>query len=150
MLIIVSKVKNCPYDNLMAQVNSYKLTNTDFDPTEHKIDDFMVDAYMVYVKYNSVVDKIDDVFEMIKKDTSNDMLSGLLKLFGVDNIDDNDIKKELDTISTTFEDLLLNCDFEGVQIRGIQKNFLKDKLKEAIENEEYMLCAKLRDKINSI
>jgi len=127
----------CPYENLFDQVNTYKMNGTRFNPKIHKIDDFMVDAYKIYDKFSLIEDKIGQVLDM----------TGLGKFFG---FSEEKLKKELQTISTTFEELMINCDFEGVQIRGIQKNFLKDILKTAAENENYEFCAILRDKINNI
>jgi len=129
--------KECPYENLLSQVDTYKMNGTPFKPKYHKIDDFMVDAYRIYDRYSSIEDKIGEVLEM----------TGLGKFFG---FNEDKIKEELLKISTTVEELLMNCEFEGVQIRGIQKNFLKDKLNVAIENEEYELCAKLKSKIDKI
>lgn len=127
----------CPYENLLSQVDTYKMNGTPFNPKFHKIDDFMVDAYKVYDRYLTIEDKIGEILDM----------TGLGKIFG---FDEEKIKKEFATISTTFEDLMIHCEFEGVQIRGIQKNFLKDVLKKAVEDENYELCAILRDKINNI
>lgn len=129
--------KECPYENLLSQIDTYMMNGTPFKPKYHKIDDFMVDAYKIYDRYSSIEDKIGQVLEM----------SGLGKLFG---FNEEKIKEELLKISTTVEELLMNCDFDGVQIRGIQKNFLKDALKKAIEDENYERCVILRDKINNI
>lgn len=152
------KGKECPYYNLLEQINSYKLTNTDFDPLAHKIDDFMVDAYMVYEKYNQMVDKVDEILELIKSDKMDAIFSNMLKMFDINKVNDDDIKKEIEIISNTFEDLMFNFDYEGVHIRGIQKNFLQDKMTEAIENEDYEFCQEmlqrfpqiLKDKINNL
>jgi len=132
-----TKGKVCPYENLFEQVTTYKMNGTQFNPKIHKIDDFMVDAYKIYDKFSSIEDKVAQVLEM----------TGLGKFFG---FNEEKIKKELQTISETFEDLMINCEFDGVQIRGIQKNFLKDILKNAADDEKYEFCAKLRDKINNI
>jgi len=127
--------KEFPYANLLSQVETYKMNGTTFKPKYHKIGDFMVDAYKIYDRYLSIEDKLTDMLSV----------TGLGKMF-----DEKKIKEEFMTISTTFEDLMVCCDFEGVQICGIQKNFLKDKLNVAIENEEYEKCVYLRDKINNI
>ena len=130
-----SKGKTFPYSNLLSQVETYKMNGTTFKPKFHKIGDFMVDAYTVYDRYLSIEDKLTDMLSM----------TGLGEVFNEEKI-----KEELMAISNTFEVLMINCDFEGVQIRGIQKNFLKDKLEEAIEIEEYELCAVLKKKIDNI
>jgi len=129
--------KTCPYENLLEQVDTYKMNGTLFNPKIHKIDDFMVDAYRIYDKFSEVEDKIGEVLDM----------SNLGKFFG---LDEKKIRKELQIISKTFEDLMINCDFEGVEIRGIQKNFLKDIMKNAVEEENYEFCGILKTKINNI
>ena len=127
--------KDNPYGNLLSQVDSYKKTDTPFDPKFHNIDDFMVDAYRLYEKYMTIEDKLTDVMQNL----------GFGKM-----IDPETIEKEFHRITSTFEEIIMNCDFEGVQIRGIQKNFLGDKMKDAVDEENYELAAKLRDKIKSI
>lgn len=140
--------KTYPYENLLEQVNSYKLLKTPFDTKIHNIDDFMVDAYVVYDKYHKIQKQnIDSVIDLI---SSNDSFKDLLKLFKMDGLDVDAVKDQLKLYIDTFEKLMINCDFEGVQIRGIQKNFLNDKMSDAISDEDYELCAFLRDKINSI
>ncbi len=127
--------KQCPYDNLLSQVDTYKMNGTPFRPKLHKIDDFMVDAYKIYDRYLNIENDISAVLSM----------SVFGKMFNEEKI-----RKEFTTISNTFEELIMNCDFEGVQIRGIQKNLLIDKLKNAIDNEEYELCSKLKNKIDKL
>jgi len=129
--------KEWKYNNLLEQVDTYKLNNTPFNPNIHNIDDFMVEAYKVYDKYLLIKDKIDEA----------------LQITGLSNnpfFTKEKIKKEFDIIMNTVEQILINCNFKGVQIRGIQKNFLNDKLKESIEQENYELCAILKEKIDNL
>ena len=134
------KNKDCPYENLLSQVESYKITNTPFDPKIHNIDNFMVDAYQVYDRYMSIEDKLEEILEE----------NPLTKMFGAMGIDMDFMEEQFHMITRTFEEIIQNCDFEGVQIRGIQKNFLKDLMKRAVGDENYELAAELRDKIKSI
>ena len=135
------KEESFPYIQLLSQVETYRLTNTKFDPSIHKIDDFMVDAYQIYEQYQSVEDILDENLHLIVQSLGNfSQMPGL---------GEEDIKREFKTITTTFEALMINCEFEGVQIRGIQNNFLKDVMKEAIEDENYELCAKLKKKLDT-
>ena len=127
--------QKCPYTNLLSQVESYRLKNTPFDLSIHNIDDFMVDAYKLYIKYISIEDKISSFSDISEK------------MFGVN---ETSLRKEFKRITGTFEDIIQHCDFEGVQIKGIQKNFLNDLLNKAIEVEDYEKAAELRDKMNSI
>lgn len=134
------KDKECPYENLLSQVESYKITNTPFDPKIHNIDNFMVDAYKVYDRYMSIEDKLDEIMEV----------NPLSKMFDAMGIDMDFMEQQFHEIIRTFEEIIQNCEFEGVHIKGIQKNFLKDLMKRAVEDEDYELAAVLRDKIKSI
>jgi len=132
--------ENNPYEQLMSQVETYKMNHTPFDPSIHKIDDFMVDAYRIYDRYVSIEDKLSDKIE--------DMLgSTFLNMFGIDK---DKIKEEFEKYKTTFNDIIDNCDFEDPQIRGIQKNILIEKMNKAADKENYELAAKFRDKIKKI
>ena len=44
---------------------------------------------------------------------------------------------------------MLDCEFSYCEISGIQKNYLNDMLNEAIENEDYEIAAKVRDRIKN-
>jgi hypothetical protein len=61
-----------------------------------------------------------------------------------------EVRKELSKFLQAFDDIMIDCDFEGVQIKGIQKNFLNDKLQEFVEVENYEKAAEIRDKIKKI
>lgn len=135
------KKKDFPYDNLKSQIETYQMTKTPFDPNIHNIDDFMVDAYSIYDRYMSIEGELGNILGSL----------GMEKL-GIDFLDLNEdkIREEFDKITGTFEDIIINCDFESPQIKGIQINFLKDKMKDAIVDENYELCAKLKNKIEKI
>lgn len=132
----LAKGKEMPYSQLLSQVETYKMNNTKFDTTIHKIDDFMVDAYRVYAKFANIEDRISEMSEIFK--------------IGKIYIDNDKLKEGFSNIKSGFEELIIHCNFEGAQIRGIQKNFLKEKLKVVIKNEEYEFAAYLRDKIKTI
>jgi hypothetical protein len=123
-----------PYDNLFSQVETYQMNGTPFDPAIHNIDDFMVSAYGLYDRYLNAEDKIAEVIDKL----------GFSKNFGIDG---DLIKKEFNNLIVTFDGIIENCNFESVEIKGIQINLLKDKLKIAIEDENYELAAILRDKL---
>lgn len=134
--------KKSPYENLLEQVETYKLKNTPLDTDIHNIDDLMVDAYILYEKIKS---KEEEIINM----SDHFIYSNINNLFGFE-IDINEVQKELGKLTDAFDYIMMECDFEGVQIKGIQKNFLNDKLKELVESEEYEKAAKIRDKINNI
>ncbi len=130
-----------PYTQLMNQVESYKMNNTPFDPTIHKIDDFMVDAYKIYARYISIEGELGDKLKEILES------SELLNIF---EFDEDKLKEEFEKITSTFEDIIDNCDFDRPEIRGIQKNLLLERMNTAAEEENYELAAILRDKINKV
>lgn len=132
--------KKSPYENLLEQVETYKLKNTPLDINIHNIDDLMVDAYMLYEKIKS---RQDELLNM-----SENLYAGLTN-FGF-KIDMEEVRKELSKFLQAFDDIMIDCDFEGVQIKGIQKNFLNDKLQEFVEVENYEKAAEIRDKIKKI
>jgi hypothetical protein len=138
--IISGKVS--PYENLLSQVSTYQRNGTNFDPKLHKIDDFMVDAYKIYYKYLDVEDKLDEIIGDVD---DGSLIGGFLGSF-----DSDMIKQEFKKIILTFEEIILNCEFENAQIRGIQKNFLISKMNNVASEENYELAAKLRDKIKKI
>ena len=130
-----------PYTQLMDQVESYKMNNTPFDPTIHKIDDFMVDAYKIYDRYTAIEGELGDKLKEILAS------SELLNIF---DFDEEKIKEEFEKVTSTFEDIINNCNFDRPEIRGIQKNILLENMNVAVAVEDYELAAILRDKINNI
>ena len=47
------------------------------------------------------------------------------------------------------DSIILNCEFSYCEISGIQKNYLNDMLNESVENENYEIAAKVRDRIKN-
>lgn len=127
------------YENLFEQVETYRLSGTVFDTDIHNIDELMVDAYKLYAEIKELKE-IDSL--------PQEIFSGLAN-FGIKmNLDD--VQMVSHNFISIFDEIMINCTFEGVQIRGIQKNFLGDKLNDAISDEEFEKAAYIRDKIKSI
>lgn len=147
-LIIINWVKTMiefegkifPYQNLYDQAETYKLKNTPLDTQIHHIDDFMVDAFKVYLKMK----KTQDIFEeSLEYNSIFEMFEKIFK-----------IKKEAFIEHTRkyqriCEDLMLNYKYEEPEIRAIQIGFLTEKMNEFALNEEYEKAAELRDYIKN-
>ena len=103
------------YQNLVDQAETYKMKNTPLDIEIHPIDNLMIDAFHIYHKLKETEDKVKDVMDNVQ-----------LPFF----IDREMLMNETKKYERIFEDLMENCKFEDPEIRGIQKGFLGDKMKE--------------------
>lgn len=129
--LILNK-KNFNYENLLQQAETYKLKNTPLDINIHYIDDLMIDAFRVY---SAVKETKDTVKEFMKN----------YELFNKD-----EMILQVQKYEEIYEDLLENYKYEDPEIRGIQKGFLSEKMKECVIVENYEHAAKIRDIINQI
>ena len=119
------------YDNLLDQAETYRLKNTPLDTTIHPIDGLMIDAFKIYHKLKETEDKVNEVLDNVN-----------LPFFSKDAMI-NETKK----YEKVFEDLLENYKYDDPEIRGIQKGFLGEKMKEYIAVEDYENAARVRDMI---
>jgi excinuclease UvrABC helicase subunit UvrB len=133
--IIEFEGKNFPYQNLYDQAETYKLKNTPLDTQIHHIDEFMIDAFKVYIKMK----KTEVEFEKLLDDIPF-IPFGIKKESFIDHV------KKYQTIC---EDLMLNYKYEDPEIRAIQIGFLTEKMNEFAINEEYEKAAELRDYIKT-
>ncbi len=166
------------YQNLMDQTDTYMLSKTPMDITIHKIDDFMVDVYRTYINIESIIHKSKGVYEDEHEDEqedeqaddekNEDFIKYLIhKSKGVyedEQEDDGEnedfikyfqkgvksIIKIFTKLKIIFDDIMLNYEFTETEIRGIQKNYLNDMIKENIEVENYETAGLIRDKIKTI
>jgi excinuclease UvrABC helicase subunit UvrB len=141
-LIIINWVKTTiefegkcfPYQNLYDQAETYKFKNTPLDTQIHHIDEFMVDAFKVYLKMKKTQSDFEELLDRVS------IPSGIKKESIIDHV------KKYQTIC---EDLMLNYKYEDPEIRAIQIGFLTEKMNEFALNEEYEKAAELRDYIKT-
>ena len=126
--------KKFNYDNLIEQANTYRLKNTPLDTRIHQIDDLMIDAFLVYQKLKETEEKVNELFQHIE-----------IPFFNKDLM-----KNETDKYSRIVEDLIENYKYEDPEIRGIQRGFLEERMKEYIADEDYENAAKVRDMIKEL
>lgn len=120
------------YQNLKDQIETYQLSNTNFDITIHKIDDFMVEVYRTMCNFETIVDY------------------GFKEINEIDEFC-NTIQKDYLKIKKFFKNIMLNYDFEETEIRSIQKNYLQyEMLKETVNDENYETSAIIRDKVKTL
>ena len=120
------------YEDISQQVESYYLTKTPFNTKIHKIDKFMVDVYKVY---QSILDSEQRVIQFVD---NFDFINEEMR---------KEIKKAVTKFKRIFDDMMVYYKYEEPEIRGIQKNYLKEKLDELVSDEEYEKAADIRDKI---
>lgn len=140
-----SDLKPFKFQNLKDQIDTYKLTNTQFDTTYHKIDEFLVEVYRTMCDMSDLVHSIDELpYDEYDEDGEMaDYLSFMKK-------GSKKIYQHYTKMKVIFNHIMLHHDFIEVEIRGIQYNYLKeDMLKEAIDCEDFEECAQIRDKINN-
>ena len=129
---LILNQKNFNYENLLDQAQTYKLKNTPLDISIHYIDDLMIDAFRVYSTLKETKEIVKDFMKNYELFNKEDMIS------------------EVQKYEEIYEDLLENYKYEDPEVRGIQKGFLSEKLKEYIAVEDYENAAKVRDIINEI
>ena len=134
---------------LMEQAQTYKLSNTPLNTNIHKIDGFMVDVYRVYDRLVKLESKIESAY-----DTIFPMLSGMggFPIGGGEflSFPSKDVLiAEIEKFFIIFSDMMENFIYEETEIRGIQKNFLLDKIKAYSDDEEYEKAAQIRDILNT-
>jgi len=132
------------YQNLLDQAYTNKLADLPIDTKINHVDDFMVDVYRIYNKIIDTESKID-ITDVYKQMTAS---PGLDKEM-MKQIKPDLLKGALDDFKKIFLDIIYNYEFEGTEIRGIQKNFIQEKLNYLIENEEYEEAAIFRDKLKT-
>jgi len=125
--------KKFNYESLLDQAETYKLKNTPFDTSIHHIDDLMIDGYHLYHKLKITEDKVNQMMDMIK----------------MPFVDKDMMMNETNKYKKIFEDLLENYKYNDPEIRGIQKGFLSEKMKEYVSVEDYENAARVRDMIKS-
>lgn len=125
--------KKFNHDGLIAQAETYKLKNTPFDTNIHHIDNLMIDAYQVYHRLKITEEKVNQMMDMIQ--------------IPFININKDMMISETNKYKKIFEDLLENYKYDDPEIRGIQKGFLGERMKEYVEVEDYENAARLRDMI---
>lgn len=132
--------KKFNYESLLMQVETYKYMNTPLNTEIHKIDDVMIDAYQIYHKLKMTEIEIATV------------LDNLDVIPNIAGIDKEFLKNSKETMlneakkyENIFEDLMENIKYEDPEIRGIQKGFLSEKMKEYVAAEDYERAAKVRD-----
>lgn len=121
--------KNFNYQNLLDQAETYKINNTSLDTNIHQIDELMIDAYKIYHKLKETEDQFNKVLDTVNFPFFNKEV----------------IINETTRFIAVYEDLIENYRYEDPEIRGIQKGFLSEKMKEYVSNEEYERAAKVRD-----
>jgi DNA-binding transcriptional regulator WhiA len=123
--------KTFNHENLLEQAETYRLNNTPLDTNIHHIDGFMIDAYRIYVRFKETEEKISQILDTVQIPfVSKDMMMDEVKKY-----------------ERIFEDLMENYKYEDPEIRGIQKGFLNEKMKEYVAVEDYENAARLRDMI---
>ena len=123
--------KKFNYDSLIDQAETYKLKNTPLDTNIHHIDALMIDAYHVYHRLKITEEKVNQMMDMIQ----------------IPFINKDMMINETNKYKAIFEDLLENYKYDDPEIRGIQKGFLTEKMKEYVDKEEYENAARVRDMI---
>jgi hypothetical protein len=123
--------KKFNYQNLIEQAETYKLKGTPLDTSIHRIDELMIDAYQIYTRLKATEEKVSEILDTVQIPfISKDMMMGETKKY-----------------ERIFEDLMENYKYEDPEIRGIQKGFLNEKMKEYIAVEDYENAARVRDMI---
>jgi hypothetical protein len=122
--------KKFSYEYLLTQAETYKYTNTPFDTSVHNIDNLMIDAFRVYHKLKATESKIADILETLPIP-----------------FDKNELIRETKKYEEIFEYMMENYRYEDPEIRGIQKGFLSEKMKEYVVDENYEKAAIVRDMI---
>lgn len=139
-------LKPFEFQNLKDQIDTYKLTNTPFDTNYHKIDDFLVEVYRTMCDMSELVHSIDETIDEMSDDFGDDEMS---EYFSFMKKGSKRIYQHYTKMKVVFNHIMLYHEFTEVEIRGIQYNYLKDMLKESIENEDFEDSALIRDKISS-
>ena len=128
--------KTFNHQSLFDQAETYKLNNTPLNTQIHPIDNLMIDAYQIYVKLKSTSKKVMQVMDSISA-------AGIVIPFVTKDM----MLNETQNYERIFEELIENYKYEDPEIRGIQKGFLSEKMKEYILSEDYESAARLRDMI---
>ena len=97
------------------------------------IDEFMVDAYVVYTKMKKVSENVD-----------------IIDMFKVAHIKKDDVIRETGRYFDIFQDLIENYNYEEPEIREIQQGILNDKMLACVNVEDYENAAKYRDIIKEL
>lgn len=121
--------KKFKYQNLLDQAETYKLKETKLDTQIHQIDELMIDAFHIYSKLKETEDRMQEIIKVIE----------------IPFINADMMMNESNKYKRIFEDLLENYKYEDPEIRGIQKGYLAEKMKEYVHVEDYENAARVRD-----
>lgn len=128
----IFEIKRFNYENMLTTVENMIRDKIEyFDISDGVIDDFMADAYKLYLKIlksKEFIEKYSDSINLpyISKDVMMD---------------------ETKKFENIIEYMLENIKYDDAEIRGIQKGFLTDKMKMCVDVEDYENAAKFRDLI---
>ena len=118
---------------IIEQGQTYKISMTDMDMSIHpNVEEFLVEMYIIYdkIKNNKPISKHEIMANVFHTDKAT--------------------MSEMEVFCASFEKIMVDCDFETPDMRGIQKNLLQDIMKDMIKCERYEECAFIRDKANKI
>lgn len=121
--------KHFDFELLMEQAITYKYNDTPLDTRIHPIDDLMIVSYQIYQKVKSTKVEVGSVLDQLN-------VSIVSKL---------SMLKQAEEFERIFEDLIENYKYDDPEIRGIQKGFLAEKMKEYVFSQEYEKAAIVRD-----
>lgn len=136
-------IENFKYYQLLEDAEKLITSDTPYDILKHPIDEFMVDVYRTLLKMDQMIkdleERVGDAFFFENK-MGDEKKTNEIK---------HSLKSEYKKLKKLFNDIMLDCEFSYCEISGIQKNYLNDMLNEAIENEDYEIAAKVRDRIKN-
>jgi len=121
--------KKFTHDRLLERT----LRDEPVDIRKYNIDELMIDAYDVYLKLKMANDNIN-----------------MLDMFNVAQIKKEEVINETKEYFDVFQNLIENYKYEDVEMCGIQKGILNDKMIECVKIEDYENAAKYRDIIKDI
>jgi hypothetical protein len=137
------KLPSFKYQNLMDQIETYKLSGTPLDTKIRPIDEFMVDVYRTYCDLEKMINAGNEgLQEYEEEEEMGDMLSFF-------KTGTKKVMKHFTRLKMIFNDIMLHFEFTETEIRGIQLNYLNDMLKESIETEDFEMSALVRDRLET-
>lgn len=130
----IIKNKKFRFDHLITECFSNDNGVVDVDGF---LDDLMCDLFIIYnkLKNTETIEEnihISPLFKVLPKDMLEESMRGLKSFIDL------------------YERLLMECKFENIQIRGIQKTMFTTMLNNSIMNEEYEKCIELKEKLKDV